>query len=86
MNNECMPGESIIDINLGMHMIRTEGGFTYGTDALLLAAFARGKSGGRSAAAQGRYLCCLPERENMSMLLPLRLSPNMLRLRAETPH
>ena len=37
MNNECMPGESIIDINLGMRMIRTEGGFTYGTDALLLA-------------------------------------------------
>ena len=49
MNNECMPGESIIDINLGMRMIRTEGGFTYGTDALLLAAFARGKSGGRCA-------------------------------------
>lgn len=49
MNNECMPGESIIDINLGMCMIRTEGGFTYGTDALLLAAFARGKSGGRCA-------------------------------------
>ena len=79
MNNECMPGESIIDINLGMRMIRTEGGFTYGTDALLLAAFARGKSGGRCA-----DLGCLPERENMSMLLPLRLSPNMLRLRAET--
>lgn len=49
MNNECMPGESIIDINLGMRMIRTEGGFTYGTDALLLAAFARGKSDGRCA-------------------------------------
>lgn len=48
-NDECMPGESIIDINLGMRMIRTEGGFTYGTDALLLAAFARGKSGGRCA-------------------------------------
>ena len=73
MNNECMPGESIIDINLGMRMIRTEGA-ARAADAAPI-----------SAAAQGRYLCCLPERENMSMLLPLRLSPNMLRLRAETP-
>ena len=41
--------ESIIDINLGMKMLRTDGGFTYGTDALLLAAFSRGNGRGHCA-------------------------------------
>ena len=49
MDDICLPGESVIDINLGMRMIRTDGGFTYGTDALLLAAFARGGGAGRCA-------------------------------------
>lgn len=36
---ELKEGESVTDINFGLKMIQRDGGFVFGTDALLLAAF-----------------------------------------------
>ena len=46
---EIYDGETVNEINLGLRMIEPKGGFWFGTDALLLAAFVRGERNGHAA-------------------------------------
>lgn len=46
---ESAQGETMNEINLGLRMIEPKGGFCFGTDALLLAAFVRMKKNQRGA-------------------------------------
>lgn len=46
---DIFEGETVTEINLGLRMIEPKGGFCFGTDALLLAAFVRGGKKGRAA-------------------------------------